>query len=263
MILRGNVTSDYLGMDTGLTVITPERPSDIPPQCVYLLHGLHGNNGSWADLTMLPAHARKYNLTIVMPEVARSFYTDMEYGQKFFSYVADELPDICERTFAVAPGRENTAVMGGSMGGNGALKCALRRPERFGKCAAISSGALFLRRYIEDLRRTGNLKKAEEQLGPQLVADFRAILGGDFSVKPEDDIPALAEQAAKQPEQAVFYSICGLDDEPYRSENAAFAQLMQSLGFAFTHQEIPGDHHWPFFDAALARALEFFFGSGT
>lgn len=262
MILRGTVASDLLAMDTGITIITPSVPTDTPPQCVYLLHGLYGNNGSWADLSMLPAHVRKRNLTIVMPEVGRSFYTDMEYGQKFFSYVADELPDICERTFSIAPGRENTAVMGGSMGGNGALKCALRRPDRFGKCGAFASGALFLRQYIEGLRQSGQFAQAEEQLGPQLVADFRAILGNDFSVKPEDDLPALAKQAAGKPELPVFYSASGLDDEPYRTENAAFARLMQELGFDYTHEELPGDHHWPFFDAALARALDFFYGSG-
>ncbi len=38
----------------------------------------------------------------VMPEVARSFYADMKYGLKYFTYVTEELPNICKTVFRIS-----------------------------------------------------------------------------------------------------------------------------------------------------------------
>ena len=57
MILRGNVTSQVLGMDTGLTVLCADDRWEGPRKVVYLLHGLWGDADSWLDYTMLPTHA--------------------------------------------------------------------------------------------------------------------------------------------------------------------------------------------------------------
>ena len=262
MILRGAVASKTLAMETGITIITPDADLPGTPGCAYVLHGMYGNHESWATYTMLPVYARRYNTVFIMPEVARSFYADLRHGQKFFTYVADELPALVEKTFNIASDRENTTVIGGSMGGNGAIRIALRRPERFGRCCAFASAALFLRQYVESIGGAAGQRAAEETLGSQLVEDFRCILGDSFQVPPEFDIPALAQSLAPAAAKPAFYSACGVDDIQFREENAAFAKLMQTLGYDFTHEELPGDHHWPFFDSAVRRGLEFFFGSG-
>ena len=61
----------------------------------------------------------------------------MKYGLPYFSYLTEELPTICKSIFRISADREHTAVMGGSMGGYGALKCALSKPEQYGMCAAF------------------------------------------------------------------------------------------------------------------------------
>ena len=65
-----------------------------------------------------------------MPEVQRSFYTTGKVGIDYFHYVADELPAICGKWFHLDQRRENTFIAGESMGGYGAVKIALNRPEK-------------------------------------------------------------------------------------------------------------------------------------
>lgn len=259
MILRGMVASKTLAMETGLTIITPDTSMPGTPDCCYVLHGIYGNHETWATYSMLPAYAREHNTVFIMPEAARSFYADLRHGQKFFAYVADELPRIMEKTFNITTGRENTAIMGGSMGGCGALHIALRRPERFGRCGAFGSAALFLRNFMESIAAQGQDKAnaLEGMLGKQLTEDFRCVLGDDFTVPPEFDLPALAESLAKSAQpKPTFYSACGKNDDQFREENARFANHMQSLGYDFQHEELEGAHDWLFFDNAIKRALE-------
>src|SRR5699024_6429631 len=68
MILRGHIFSQVLEMDTGLTIVAADKflPHG-PHKVVYLLHGLCGNSESWADYTMLPAYADKYDALFVLP----------------------------------------------------------------------------------------------------------------------------------------------------------------------------------------------------
>jgi S-formylglutathione hydrolase FrmB len=258
MILRGMVLSKFLAMETGITVITPDTVTKEAPDCCYLLHGAYGNHENWATYSRLPVYARERNTVFVMPEAGRSFYADMRYGQKYFRYVADELPRFVEKTFHIRTGRENTCIMGASMGGNGAIRIALRRPERFGRCCAFGSAALFLKQFMDGIDKPDKTAALEGMLGKQLTEDFRAILGDDFHVPPEFDIPALAEELASAPVKPKFYSACGADDAMFRGENAAFAERMRALGYDYVHEELPGGHDFAFFDSALGRALERF-----
>lgn len=258
MILRGSTHSLALEMETGITVVTPPNPEDRPMRVAYLLHGLFGSHGDWTDFTLLPRYALDRDIVFVMPEAGRSFYADMTYGQRFYTYVADELPELCLKTFNISSAREDTAVLGGSMGGYGALKCALGRPERFGLCGAFASACLFLGKQVTELGAM-ELDVVRERMGDQLVRDFQAILGESVRPRREDEALALAEAAAFGPFRPRVYACCG-DADDLRAENAAFAAEMTRLGFDYTYEEWAGGHDWTFFGQALARSLDFLFG---
>lgn len=51
-----------------------------------------------------------------MPCGARSFYTDMKYGMKYFSYITEELQDVISEFLKVSNKREDTYIAGLSMG---------------------------------------------------------------------------------------------------------------------------------------------------
>jgi S-formylglutathione hydrolase FrmB len=257
MILRGNVYSESLNMHTGLSVLVPNSGTTKGPyRIVYLLHGLHGNHDTWLDNTTLPVFARDYNAVFIMPEAGRSFYTDMHWGLKYFTYISEELPEICRETFNISGRREDTAVMGCSMGGYGALKIALSNPERYGFCGSISSACMFVKDILGRLRQDVSvwLNTGGDQAEP-ILRDFYAIFGDDLSYKAGNDILELVEKLAGAPAKPVIYAACGMGDG-FREENLRFRDCMEKFDLDFTYEEWQGLHDWYFFDGALKKALE-------
>lgn len=260
MILRGNVFSTSLMMDTGITVLTPgghERRA--PYKIVYLLHGVCGCNTNFVDHTMLAVHAAKYPCVIVMPDGHRSFYADMAYGQKFFTYVAEELPRICKRTFNISAAPEDTFIMGGSMGGYGALKCALTYPDQYAACCALAPGSLYMKEFMREMREHDREGTPLSPWGELLIGDFRAAFGSDFTWSEGIELLELAKRIQNQSDAPKFYSVCGTDDD-LLGINRQFARDMEPLPIDFTYEEMDGGHNWPFFDAALEKALAFALG---
>lgn len=256
MILRGAAYSKTLEMETGITVLIPDNFTDSAPYRVcYLLHGMSGNHGNFLDYTLLPLYAWKHRAVFIMPEGARSLYTDMKRGQKFFSYVSDELPRICRRVFNLSAKREDTAIMGVSMGGYGALKCALANPGQYGNCCAFSSPCLFLDEGLTALRTPEGVRAIKEAYSDQLYRDFLAIFGDELACDPDSVIMELARKAARGASKPRIYSACG-DKDGLVAENRRFAGEMGKTGLDFTYEEWAGDHDWTFFDAALKKALE-------
>ncbi len=117
---------------------------------VLYLHGVHQNR-----LLDKPAFVRefdRYGLTVVAPMGARSWWTD-RVCQEFDPALTAErhllqniLPFIAER-FAAQPPR--IALLGTSMGGQGALRLAYKHPNTFPLVAAISPAIDFHKRYDE------------------------------------------------------------------------------------------------------------------
>src|SRR4051812_23558049 len=138
-LVRCDFFSDVLGLSTSMTVVLPQATSsqigmtgaatadDAP--VLYLLHGLSDDDTIWQRRTSIERYAAPLGLAVVMPQVARSFYTDEAYGGRFWTYVSEELPALVSELFRVSTAREDTFVAGLSMGGYGALKLALRQPH--------------------------------------------------------------------------------------------------------------------------------------
>lgn len=146
---RGSIFSDQLGMRTNITVSLPfdvankvgvTTPQEDMP-ILYLLHGLSDDNTMWSRYTDIERFADYRGFIVVMPEVQRSFYSDMVYGPNYFSYIADELPQLVKSLFGIERPREKTFVAGLSMGGYGAAKVALSRPDRYMAAASFSGSA--------------------------------------------------------------------------------------------------------------------------
>jgi len=257
MIFHGHIYSKVLEMDTGISVLGPNPDPARPYQVAYVLHGLCGNSESWTEYTMLPDYARGYNVLFVMPEVNRSFYSDQKIGQRYFTYVSRELPEIISRLFKVSDKREDTGLIGASMGGYGALKIALSRPDRYAYCAVASSACLFLKAELEE-----NSCKSEAELtsafGPQLRHDLEAVLGPELKWSEEHEIMSLMEKAPCGCKPKIFHC-CGTEDYMYAS-NKAFSEVMRRWhAFDYTYREWPGRHNWFFFNEFIRQAIEFYF----
>ena len=235
--VRMDVKSEVMDMYTSLIVLLPDGAENEDIPVVFLLHGLSDNATNWSRFTAAERYAASYGVAVVMPEVQRSFYTDMKYGLDYFKYVTDELPSLIRKYFRL--NCNNMYVMGLSMGGYGALKCALTYPERYKGAAAFSC--------VSDVKAL--LEVASE--GRRLEA--AAIFGEDFPEK--DDLFALAEKAVSLPP---FYITCGDEDRLFpHSEMIRDTLIAKGADVTFEHWE--GGHEWAFWDRSLSRAFELFF----
>ncbi|MDR0890421.1 MAG: acetylesterase [Oscillospiraceae bacterium] len=257
MRLTGTLYSKVLQMDTGITVVTPNKAERLqqPAKVAYLLHGAGGNSRTWLDYSLLPVYASRGNTIYILPEAGRSFYADMRHGQKFASYLCEELPEFCRRVFQISAAPEDTAVMGCSMGGYAALRSALQYPERFGLCAAFSTGPLFLLETLTRLQEPSFCAAFVAQFGQQLLDDFGAIFGSALQAEQTQDLTVLAQQAVGRAPQ--LFLTCGRQDAFY-AEHLRFCALLEKLGIAHTFESWDAGHTFPCFNDALKRAIDHF-----
>ena len=259
MILRGDFTSKALHSTTNIQLYIPED-KDGPYRVVYLLHGLHGNQGTWLDRTMLSVYANLYNAVFVMPEVGRSFYLNLKFGRQYHNYVCDELPEMCKKVFNICAKREDTAVMGCSMGGYGALRLALKKPQQYGFCGAISPACLYFKPILEEVRNDKQAFIESGEEAHEIIADLYATYGENLEYNPDYDIPELVKKFPKSAPKPKIYVTCGTEDSLLK-ENHDFRDEMKKTDFDYTYEEWPGDHEWYFFDEALKKTLEFWYSS--
>lgn len=245
--------SDALRMGTSVTVVWPEstrvteagevtdRPAQ--PPVLYLLHGLSDDHTSWSRFSAVGRYAEEHGVAVVMPAVGRSFYADEHHGHRYWTYLSQELPEVMKSLFKLDPPREQCFVAGLSMGGYGAVKLALRHPERFAAAASMS-GALDIAAL---LRRPDR----EEILG--------RVFGGE--VGPQDDLLALVGATAEagiggsSPVIPRLWVSCGTEDFLY-DDNLRFVAAAEAAGLDLTASWRPGGHTWDLWDAMVAEVFD-------
>ena len=250
--------SDALMVQVSVNVILPERANTMIGmqangegtfKTLYLFHGLSDDHSIWMRRTSIERYASEYNIAVVMPAVGRSWYTDTVGGEKYLTFVSEELPDKCRSFFKGMSKRpEDNLVAGLSMGGYGAIKCALTHPERFGMCASLS-GSL----DIAALERTG------------LLPEWRCIFDHNMQSPAElrgtcHDLFYLADQLREQGKAfPQIYIWCGTDDWLLDSNNR-FSAHLQSLDVLHKYETSEGNHSWKYWDMHIQSALKYLLG---
>ena len=235
--LHVDYSSKALEMETCFQVVLPDEGDLKQVKVIYLLHGLTDNCTGWARYTACERYARERGVALVMPEVQRSFYIDGVHGLKYFTYVSQELPQAVHRMFGLSLEKEKSYVMGLSMGGFGALKCALTYPECYAGCGSFSGVT-----DLEGMRALpdGSLRSWE----------FDALLGEGKRAGAENDLSLLAEKKNLPP----IYLSCGEQDRLY-GVNVKFAQHLEKLGVTYRFDHRAGAHTWDFWDQSLQDCL--------
>ncbi len=239
-LLRVEYASKALEMNTTFQVFLPDEGDLKDKKVIYLLHGLTDNCTGWTRFSSCERYARERDVVLVLPEVQRSFYIDGVYGLNYFTYVSQELPAVVHRMFGLSLEKEKSYVMGLSMGGYGALKCALTYPERYAGCGSFS-GVTDLKRYAAS--PAISLKPRE----------FVALLGPDKTVGEENDLFALAIKGETLPP---IYLSCGEQDAHYDANNA-FAGLLEEVGATYRYDHRTGNHTWDFWDRSIQDCMDY------
>lgn len=130
------------------TVRLPDGYDDQPDRrwpVLYLLPGIGDNSRAWAfaGTGNLEALVGDLPAIVVMPEGGRGFFVDgwrggARTGTNWMSYTLNEVLPTIESRYRIAPGRQNHAIGGLSMGGYGALNLAGQLPGYFGSVISMS-----------------------------------------------------------------------------------------------------------------------------
>jgi putative tributyrin esterase len=240
--------SNTLGMSMQMNVIYPQRNdvvSDKKIPVLYLLHGMSDDHSIWLRNTSIERYVSELNLAVVMPSTHLGWYTDMTHGNKYWTFISDELPKICHSFFNnLSQRREDNFVTGLSMGGYGAVKMGLGASNRFGAVASLS-GALDVSAICLENQHT-----EEKPFWTNIFGDALSVSGSD------NDLLALASnlKLSKEPLPKV-YIWCGTEDFLY-AQNVTMKEHLESLDYDLTYEESAGDHQWYYWDEQIQRVLQ-------
>ena len=258
--ISATIHPSSLGFRTRIEVIIPQfpiptmskdspfysEPLPKPDKILYLLHGLSDDATAWVRHTDIEAYAEEKGYVVIMPEVQRSFYSDMKHGSQYFTYITEELPKICEELFNIKHKRDKTFIAGLSMGGYGAVKCGLSRPDFYAACAGFS-GVLDINSIIP-IAEKGWFR------------ELYAIIEQGSAMPDNADLFKLSEKMSKLPanEQSRVLFTCGDEDFLVVDGNRRLDKHMQTLPIDFEYREWAGVHDWKFWEDSLLMAFDFF-----
>ena len=236
--------ADALGVQTRMHVLLPQRLAAGKAKTLYLLHGMSDDEGTWMRRTSIERYAEEKGLAVVMPDGGLGWYTDMYRGLAWFKFISGELPALCRRFFPIlSDKREDTYIGGNSMGGYGALKCALRAPQTFSKVISLSGALDAVDTAIN------NTVPATRRYWEDVFGPAEDVSGS------ENDLFAAATALTDPALRPRIYMWCGTEDFLY-GQNTRMRDHLRALGYDLTYEESPGDHQWRHWDKKIADALD-------
>jgi putative tributyrin esterase len=255
-------------MDQSLFVILPDKgemSGDVSELAkndeypvLYLLHGTSHDGSNWSRYTSIERYACDRRIAVVMPGAQLSGYTDMVYGEDFFSYIAYEVPQIARRLFPVSQKREDTFIAGLSMGGYGAAKIGLSLPENYAAIGSLSNGN---HAYI---RTIGFHARNEAESFSSTVSDQRhlfcwGLAPGETPIGTEHDLYVLAKRNIEQgrPFPRLFHTIGSYDRNLAQARHMRdFFQSLEGDPYRYAYFEEPfGEHTWVYWDRWIQTFL--------
>lgn len=254
-LITSNFFSSVLGMERQVEVILPqpsegigvslsqEEGGDGKVPVLYLLHGMSDDQTIWLRRTNIERYAEEKSLAVVMAGADLSFYCDMTYGGDYFRYFSEELPRLVHEFFPmISQKREDTYVAGNSMGGFGALKLALAKPQQYAACVSFSG-------FIDPLSAIA--------ASPEKTAFLKDCMGTAEEIRGSvNDLPFRLEKAIEDNISLPrLMLVCGTEDFLYPMQQIFRSRFEGRADIRFL--EGPGSHTWQFWEGMLPQALEF------
>ena len=234
---------------------------------LFLLHG-HGDAfDSWANPKRgdVRTVATGFPGLIVMPEGARGWYVNWWNGGRrgepgWERYYLDELVPAIEKRFPIRRGRRWHAIAGLSMGGEGAMMFAIRRPGWFGSVAAFS-GPLSIQRPEWPHGFDTQGEKHTDVFGDPEANEF--YWRGHNPTALTDNLEhtrvytAVGDGTPGPGDLTNYFGAVAEAD--LRQHNEDFAAAARESGVDHTYRPHPGVHDWPYWRADLADAIRWGF----
>lgn len=251
-LIQCHFYSEVLGLSTTMNVILPQRTTTQigmqneklgdKHQTLYLLHGLTDDDSIWLRRTSIERYVAPLGLAVVMPQVHLSWYTDMAMGNKYFTFLSEELPEIARSFFPLSDAREDNFVAGLSMGGYGAFKLALTKPDQYIAAASLS-GALHMANPVF---------QTDWKNSP---FTYEHVFGDRVSGTNNDLLHLLEQLNQSNGQKPNLYQCCGTEDFLYQ-DNLVFKKACEQTDIPLTYVEGPGEHEWGYWDRTIQDVLK-------
>ncbi|MBK1857685.1 esterase family protein [Cerasicoccus arenae] len=211
---------------------------------LWLLHGLSDDHTIWGRRTSIERYVAELGIAVVMPAANVSFYSNMAGGARYGEFFEEELPALARSFFPLSEKREDNFIAGLSMGGYGAMRLALTRPDLY--CAAVSlSGVLDVAAFRE------STDTSRQAIMRRVFGDQASELAGSKS-----DVLSLLETASRSvaglPQ---LYACCGQQDF-LLEHSRAFVAKCRELNAPLHYVENDGEHEWGYWDMMIQDALK-------
>ena len=242
---------------TTITVILPES-NNVPEhgwKTVTLLHGAGGNHADWTRFSSIERYAQARGIAVVMPDGGMSFYTNGKAGDKYKTFITEELPAFCHAHFNTSLRREDNVIGGLSMGGCGAMYLGLSCPETYAGIICLSASNFAVELFP---------KQVAHPMSPDWMSWMKNNFGDVFPelTGTEFDHYYLAKKVLEEgkPAPRIFHST-GLQEgtdgieSTYREKE--FFESIEGNPFAYTFKGYPGVHNWDYWDKHIEEALDY------
>lgn len=254
--------SEALKRDVKCRVYLPNeyRTTSLSYPVLYLLHGMGGCEKDWSEpkqgnIQKIADEWFAKNPTkkaiIVMPDAQSCWYRDSaDDSCKYETFFFDELIPAMETFYRCKTGKENRSIAGLSMGGYGSLLYALRRPEMFSACFAMSPAirtreelaAATFEEFVSRYRKAASVDENAERFDDYFFAN-----------DPHSLVSKLSDDAKKS---IRFCLDCGDDD--YLTPGAhAFHNEAKAAGVSCEYRVRDGAHNWKYWRESAPLAFEF------
>jgi pimeloyl-ACP methyl ester carboxylesterase len=223
------------------------HPCDIyePPQPSahgYVVIYLHGVRlARLRDNDVFTREFALHSLRVVAPITGRSWWTDKicpEFDAKISAerHVIDQVVPFVAQRWGSQPPR--LALLGTSMGGQGALRLAFKHPNQFPIAAAIAPAIDYQKRFYEE----------DEETLPQMYADAEAA---------RQDTAILHVHPLNWPRNVWF--ACDPADARWYDSAEKLRMKLSALGIPHECDlnSTGGGHSWEYYNRIAPAALEF------
>ena len=212
-------------------VFVPPQAQNGPIPVLYYLSGLTCTEENFTTKAGAQRYAAEHGIMLVAPDTSprgsgipgedddwdfgtgAGFYVNATQAPwsshyRMYSYVVNELPELIAANFSVK--RDRTGIFGHSMGGHGALICALKNPDQYQSVSAFAPiaapmqcpwGQKAFSNYLGDDQTqwraydaTELVKTAAQPISPILIDQG----GADSFLEQGQLLPDVFEQACKQ-----------------------------------------------------------------
>jgi enterochelin esterase-like enzyme len=226
---------------------------------LYLLHGYKGNHTSWVKQGGIGkimdtgiAKGEIEPMIVIIPDGKYYWYiNDYQSKARYEDFMFKEFLTFIDSTYKTFPDKEHRAVAGLSMGGYGSLVWAMKHPDKFSYCVALSD-AMFTNDGL--ISMPNQLYKYMSLLygAPGAIGNNRITqhFTENSPVDLAKTLPADSLNTVK------WFIDCGNQDQ-LREVNKTLHDIFTERNIDHIYHARDGRHDWKFWNEGIYKGLRF------